>query len=149
MFKQWRIVFERSNGAALVHDADGGNDGIEETEEIPLTGWKIRNEAGWEEDDTLTFKEFNNTDDPFLPDMDTLYIGGMSSVQIRIVFIRIFVVVFPLNITITSSGPAAEEYPEMMGDYRMIITTVRRKQVWKKTDGDYYIFYSSIRFILL
>ena len=81
--------------------------------------------------------------------MDTLDIGGMSSVQIRIVFIIIFVVVFPLNITITSSGPAAEKYPEMMGDYRMIITTVRGKPVWKKTDGDYYIFYTGIRFILL
>ena len=81
--------------------------------------------------------------------MDTLYIGGMSSVQIRIVFIRIFVVVFPLNITITSSGPAAKKYPEMMGDYRMIITTVRGKPVWKKTDGDYYIYYTSMRFILL
>ena len=61
----------------------------------------------------------------------------------------IFVVEFPINITITSSGSAAEKYPEMMGDYRMIITTVRGKPVWKKTDRDYYIFYSGIRFVLL
>ena len=80
----------------------------------------------------------------FLPDMDNLYIGGTSSVQIIIVFIIIFVVEFPLNITIKSSGPAAEKYPEMMGDYRMIITKVRGKPVWKKTDGDYYIFYKGI-----
>ena len=111
------------------------------TEEIPQTGWRVRNEAGWEEDDTLTVKEGN---DPFLPDIDTLYKGGMSSVQIRIVSIIIFVLEFPLNITITSSGPAAEKYPEMMGDYRMIITTVRGKPVWKKTDGLYFIFYDGI-----
>ena len=55
---------------------------------------------------------------------------------------------FPVNITITSSGPAAEKYPEMMGDYRMIIRTVRGKPVWKKTGGDYYIYYSSIGLIL-
>ena len=69
---------------------------------------------------------------------------------IRVLRIIIFVVEFPLNITITSSGRAAEKYPEMMGDYRMIITTaVRGKPVWKKTDGDYYIFYSGTRLILL
>ena len=94
--------------------------------------------------DTLTVEEGN---DPFLPDMDTLYFGGMSSVQIRIVFIITFAVVFPVNITITSSGPAAEKYPEMMGDYRMIITTVRGKPVWKKTDGEYYMS-SSIGLLL-
>ena len=83
-----------------------------------------------------------------MPHIDTLYIGGMSSVQIRIVFMIIFVLEFSLNFTITSSGPAAEKYPEMMGDYRMIITTVRGKPVWKKTDGDYYIYYPSIGLIL-
>ena len=86
MTHQWRIVFEKSNGASLVHDADEGDDDIEETEGIPLTGWKIRKETDWEEDDTLTFQEFNNTDDPFLPDMDTLYIGSMISIQVRIIF---------------------------------------------------------------
>ena len=55
-----------------------------------------------------------------------------------------FVIDFPVNITITSSGPAAEKYPYLMGDYRLIITTVRGKPVWKKTDGDYYIFYDGI-----
>ena len=51
----------------------------------------------------------------------------MSSVQIRIVFIIIFVVEFSLNITITSSGPPAEKIPQMMGDYRrsiIILTSV-------------------------
>ena len=47
------------------------------TEEIPQTGWRVRNEAGWEDDDTLTVKESDDTDDLFLPDMDTLYIGGI------------------------------------------------------------------------
>ena len=60
-----------------------------------------------------------------------------------------FVIDFPVNITITSSGPAAEKYPYLMGDYKMIITTVRGKPLWKKTVRDYYIFYYGIRFILL
>ena len=54
------------------------------TEEIPQTGWRVRNEAGWEDDNALKVKEMNESDDPFLPDMGTLYIGGMSFVQIRI-----------------------------------------------------------------
>ena len=94
----------------------------------------------------------NNFDDLFLPDIGTLYIGGMSSVWIRIVrivFMIIFSEEFSLDITFTSSGPAAEKYPEMMGDYRMIITTVRRKPVWKKRDRDFYIFSDGIRFVLL
>ena len=43
-------------------------------EEIPQTGWRVRNEAGWEEDDTLTVRELDETDD-----IDTLnlYIGGL------------------------------------------------------------------------
>ena len=60
-----------------------------------------------------------------------------------------FVTDFPVNITITSSGPGAEKQQKRMGDYRMIITTVRGKPVWKKTDGDYYIFYDGIRYVLL
>ena len=56
---------------------------------------------------------------------------------------------FPVNITVTSSGPASEKYPNQMGDYRMIITTVRGKPVWRKTDRDYYINYNGKRFILL
>ena len=57
------------------------------TEEIPQTGWRVRNETGWEEDDTLTVKKSDDTNDPFVPDMDTLYIGGMISVQIRILIL--------------------------------------------------------------
>ena len=44
------------------------------TEEIPQTGWRVRIEAGWEDDDILTVKE---SDDPFLPDTDTLYNRGI------------------------------------------------------------------------
>ena len=45
------------------------------TEEIPQTGWRVRNEAGWEEDDTLIVS--HDTDDLFLPDLDTFYKGGI------------------------------------------------------------------------
>ena len=49
MFDQWRIVFERSNGAALVHtegDHDGG---------IPEGGWRSCDVAGeCKDDDTLS-----------------------------------------------------------------------------------------------
>ena len=49
MFQQWRIVFERSNGAVLVHDAD-------EVAKvgIPEDGWRSCDVAGvCEHDDTL------------------------------------------------------------------------------------------------
>ena len=52
MFQQWRIVFERSNGAALVHDADGENDNARVG--IPEHGWKSCNVVGkCKNDDTL------------------------------------------------------------------------------------------------
>ena len=56
---------------------------------------------------------------------------------------------FPLDITILSSGLAAEKQQDRMGDYKMFIKTVRDRPVWKKTDRDNYIFYDGIRFILL
>ena len=44
------------------------------TEEIPQTGWRVRNETGWGDDETLTVRELDETDD-----IDTLnlYIGGL------------------------------------------------------------------------
>ena len=33
------------------------------TEEIPQTGWRVRKEAGWEDDDTLTVRELDETGD--------------------------------------------------------------------------------------
>ena len=44
MFHQWRIVFERSNGAAIVHDTDGKDDDAETV--IPEHGWRSCYVAG-------------------------------------------------------------------------------------------------------
>ena len=46
MFQQWRIVFERSNGAAFVQDADADDD-----DAVPENGWRSCNEAGKCRDD--------------------------------------------------------------------------------------------------
>ena len=45
------------------------------TEEIPQTGWRVRNETSWEDDDTLIVRELDETDDI---DNLNLYIGGLS-----------------------------------------------------------------------
>ena len=56
---------------------------------------------------------------------------------------------FPDVIIISSNGPAGEKHPELMGEYRMDKTkTAQRRPVYKKTDGDYYIFYSSKFYIV-
>ena len=46
MFQQWRIVFERSNGAAFVHDAEGEDD-----DAVPKDGWRSCYDAGRCQDD--------------------------------------------------------------------------------------------------
>ena len=52
MFHQWRIVFERSNGAAIVHDTKGKDDDAEIG--IPEHGWRSCDVAGeCRDDDTL------------------------------------------------------------------------------------------------
>ena len=49
MFQQWRVVFERSNGAAFVHDAEGEDD-----DAVPKDGWRSCDDAGGcKDDDTL------------------------------------------------------------------------------------------------
>ena len=51
---------------------------------------------------------------------------------------------FPDVITISSNGPAGEKYPQVMGEYRMDKTKISQlRPVYKKTDGDYYIYYAS------
>ena len=41
------------------------------------------------------------------------------------------------------TGPAAEKQSRRMGDYKLDNTkTAQLRKVYKKTDGDYYIFYS-------
>ena len=60
----------------------------------------------------------------------------------------IFTLDYPDMIEIKSTGPAAEKYPALMGDYKLDNTkTAQLRKVYKKTDGDYYIFYSS-KFLL-
>ena len=56
---------------------------------------------------------------------------------------------FPDVITISSNGPAGEKYPQVMGEYRMDKTkSAQLRPVYKKTDGDYYIFYNSKFYIV-
>ena len=50
---------------------------------------------------------------------------------------------YPDMIEIRSTGPAAEMHPNQMGDYKLDNTkTAQLRKVYKKTDRDYYIFYS-------
>ena len=61
----------------------------------------------------------------------------------------IFTLDFPDTIRITSSGQAAEKWPNQMGDYKLENTkTAQLRKVYKKTDKDYFIFYESISFIM-
>ena len=46
MFQQWRIVFERSNGAVLVHAADGEDD-----DAVHEDGWRSCDTSGECRDD--------------------------------------------------------------------------------------------------
>ena len=60
----------------------------------------------------------------------------------------IFTLDYPNITSIMSTGPAAEKYPYLMGNYKLDTTkTAQLRKVYKKTDGDYYIFYSS-KFLL-
>ena len=50
MFHHWRIIFERSNGASLVHDADGEDDKVG----VPEDGWRYCDVLGeCRDDETL------------------------------------------------------------------------------------------------
>ena len=56
----------------------------------------------------------------------------------------IFTLDYPEIIEIKSTGPAAEEHPYLMGDYKLENSkTAQLRKVYKKTSGDFYIFYSS------
>ena len=56
----------------------------------------------------------------------------------------IFTLDYPNITSIMSTGPASKKYPYLMGDYKLDNNkTVQLMKVYKKTDGDYYIFYSS------
>ena len=56
---------------------------------------------------------------------------------------------FPDVITISSNGPTGEEHPELMGEYRMERNkSAKLRPVYKKTDRNEYIFYSSKFYIV-
>ena len=61
---------------------------------------------------------------------------------------HIYTLDYPDMIEIKSTGPAAEKQSSKMGDYKLDNTkTAQLRKVYKKTDRDYYIFYSS-KFLL-
>ena len=52
LFHQWRIVFKKLNGAALIHDAAGEDDDAKAG--IPEDGWRSCDvSGGCQDDDTL------------------------------------------------------------------------------------------------
>ena len=56
----------------------------------------------------------------------------------------IFTLDYPDLIEIKSTGPAAGKHPNLIGDYKLENTkTAQLRKVYKKTSGDYYLFYSS------
>ena len=62
----------------------------------------------------------------------------------------IFVKDFPDYITITSSGPAAERHPYLMGRYQLETDkSAQLRPVYKKTDRDVFIFYSGKFYIMM
>ena len=56
----------------------------------------------------------------------------------------IFTLDYPGYIIISSGPAAVEEYPFLMGDYKLENSkTAQLRKVYKKISGDYYVFYSS------
>ena len=71
------------------------------------------------------------------------------SLYINIIVINIDTSDFPDVITISSNGPTGQKYPQVMGEYRMDKTkSAKLRPVYKKTDGNYYIFYDSKFYIV-
>ena len=57
---------------------------------------------------------------------------------------------YPASINVTSTGPAAEKYPYLMGRYVLEVNkTAQLRPVYKKTDRDYYIYYSRKLYFIL
>ena len=101
MFEQWRIVFERSDGSALVYDAAGEDDDAEAG--VPELGWRICDVVGeCKEDDTLrVIGKYNQPTKP-IQNMDVL-VGK-----------------HPDTIKLSSTGPIVEIYPESLGEYQLL-----------------------------
>jgi len=55
----------------------------------------------------------------------------------------LYMIDYPTSITVTSTGPAAEEHPNLMGLYNKDDEVANLRPVYKKTDRDYFIFYDS------
>ena len=54
------------------------------------------------------------------------------------------------SISVTSSGPAAKKFPLVMGEYELDPTlTAEDRPVYKKTDRDYFIYYSGELYFIL
>ena len=57
---------------------------------------------------------------------------------------------YPASITVTSSGRAAKEHPDLIGRYVLQENKAAvLRPVFKKKDGDYYIYYSSKLYFIL
>ena len=57
--------------------------------------------------------------------------------------------IYPTSITVTSTGPAAEKHPALMGLYNKDDEVANLRPVYKKTDGDYFIFYNSKLYFIM
>jgi len=100
--------------------------------EISYNGkfWRITDDIGQET--ALYGWDFYSRDHTW-PNTDTLYI-----------------IDFPDSITITSTGPAAETHPSLMGRYQLETDkSAQLRPVYKKTDRDYYIYYNSKLYIIM
>ena len=72
---------------------------------IPQTGWKYRDDAGWQDDD------------------DSLMISGLDwffQLFATIFFISEGVPDYPDNILLSSNGPSSEKYPDSLGEYQLL-----------------------------
>ena len=100
MFQQWRIVFERSNGAVLVHDDDGKDD-----DPVSKDGWRSCDVVGECQDD------------------DTLRVTGVLHFifvnLIKILDILVGDIKHPDTIKLYSTGPL-KKYPESLGEYQLL-----------------------------
>ena len=95
----------------------------------------------------VTVAGWDFAEDYVWPQTETLFIVGLLQLY-SLHKINILSEDFPDSITVSSHGKAGEKYPDLMGDYILDTTmTAQLRKVYKKTDGDYYIFYAS-KFLL-
>ena len=57
---------------------------------------------------------------------------------------NLLLAVWPVSISVSSSGPAVEKHSARLGQYRLVTNqTAQDRPVYKKTDRNYYIYYTS------